>query len=97
MQPDISIVLPLNGIDEIFTAPDVNPFSNSRSGYSRPDRDELCRKAYHSSMAEKATRTRDFPTACRANYSGTGRKHALPLFNDTAPNKLKATVYTARL
>ena len=27
MQPDISIVLPLNSIDEIFTAPDVNPFS----------------------------------------------------------------------
>jgi hypothetical protein len=27
MEPDISIVLPLNKIDEIFTAPDVNPFS----------------------------------------------------------------------
>jgi len=27
MQPDISIVLPLNDISEVFTAPDVNPFS----------------------------------------------------------------------
>jgi hypothetical protein len=27
MEPDISIVLPLNKIDEVFTAPDVNPFS----------------------------------------------------------------------
>ena len=27
MQPDISIVLPLNDINEVFTAPDVNPFS----------------------------------------------------------------------
>jgi hypothetical protein len=27
MDPDISIVLPLNNIDELFNAPDVNPFS----------------------------------------------------------------------
>jgi hypothetical protein len=27
MDPDISIVLPLNSIDELFNAPDVNPFS----------------------------------------------------------------------
>jgi hypothetical protein len=28
MEPDISIVLPLSDIDELFTAPDVNPFSS---------------------------------------------------------------------